>query len=166
MVLFQASYIGSYYFNSLVTKLLVKQGLVRVKQPDGKRSVSAELGQLLELEEKAKAEQKGVWGEEPPPRTILTVDEDQRVLINKHKDKKLPAIIEQVRDASSFKICLLVGENQYQYINFIISGIKSPVCRKDIPNMPDGIFYTTFPFFFKVPSFSDRTVQRRRKVFC
>ncbi|KAJ2994732.1 nuclease domain-containing protein [Globomyces sp. JEL0801] len=50
------------------------------------------------------------------------------------------AIIEQVRDGSSLRLLLLLeqdGINVHQYVTVLISGIKCPVYRKDIPNVED-----------------------------
>jgi staphylococcal nuclease domain-containing protein 1 len=52
------------------------------------------------------------------------------------------AIIEQVRDGSSFRLMLLLennGAKVYQFINASLSGIKAPTFRKDVPNMSDLI---------------------------
>lgn len=47
------------------------------------------------------------------------------------------AIVDQIRDGSTYRISLQIDPNTWQIITFSLSGIKSPACRRDVPNMED-----------------------------
>jgi staphylococcal nuclease domain-containing protein 1 len=49
------------------------------------------------------------------------------------------AIIEQVRDASTFRVLLMLTPQEHQMITLQLSGVKAPVVRKDIPDQPDVV---------------------------
>jgi staphylococcal nuclease domain-containing protein 1 len=69
-----------------------------------------------------------------------TLQQDSRAFLQLYKSKSIPAIVEQVKDASNFKLLLILNENGnsiYQYINCQLSGVNAPVFRKDIPNVQD-----------------------------
>lgn len=54
----------------------------------------------------------------------------------------IPATIEQVRDGSTYRVCLFLntpGRPTHQYITLSLSGVKAPSYRKDVPNLPDII---------------------------
>lgn len=54
-------------------------------------------------------------------RNITWVVENMRALVDSHKQKPIRAIIEQVRDASTYRAFLLPD---FQYITLMLSGVK------------------------------------------
>ncbi|KAJ3083740.1 nuclease domain-containing protein [Quaeritorhiza haematococci] len=122
-----------------VTRLLIKEGWAKVKQPDGKRQASEEQIALTELEQSAQAAKKGLWAETAPARNAkYNLDGEPRAFLDKYKGKPIDAILEQVRDGSTYRVCLLLPEgNARQYVTLSVSGVKAPIYRKDVPGVED-----------------------------
>ncbi|KAJ3381528.1 hypothetical protein HDU92_005292 [Lobulomyces angularis] len=121
-----------------VTKILVKEGWVKVKQPEGKRELNEEQTALIELEQEAKTLGKGIWSGNNLTRTLKhTLDGDIREFLNLHKGTPINGVIEQVRDGSTYRVCLEMANNIYQTITLVLSGIKAPIYRKDVPGFED-----------------------------
>ncbi|TPX39996.1 hypothetical protein SeMB42_g01617 [Synchytrium endobioticum] len=125
-----------------VSRIMVKEGYAKVKT-DSKRPPSDDLTALLLLEEAAKAAGKGIWGAKSPTDGLRSLNysnpEDPRAFLETYKSKPLPGVIELVRDASTYRICLLLENNVSQYVTVIVSGIKAPAYRKDVPGSDDLI---------------------------
>ncbi|KAI8928639.1 hypothetical protein BC831DRAFT_447426 [Entophlyctis helioformis] len=121
-----------------VARLLVKEGWVRVRAPDGKRQPT----EVAALEQEAQAAKKGLWSEKPSSRNVsFNFTGEPRAFLEKRKGKQIDAVIEQVRDGSTYRVLLVTpdgkGSFNHQYITLALSGIKCPIHRKDIPNMED-----------------------------
>ncbi|KAI0243762.1 hypothetical protein L0F63_000717 [Massospora cicadina] len=99
------------------------------------------VGKLKHLQDDAKLEGKGIWAKDAKPATIISQYlEEPRAFLNRHKGQKLPAIIEQVRDASTLKVLLELPEaspKTFQAAIVSISGIKAPTVRKSVPGVED-----------------------------
>ncbi|KAI8906475.1 hypothetical protein EDD86DRAFT_240853 [Gorgonomyces haynaldii] len=116
-----------------ICRILVSRGFARVRM-DPKRALTDEHFVLQQLEQSAQAQQLGLFSDAIPVHEFSQQIEDIRRFFEQHKRSPLPAIVEQVKDAGSWRV-LLVQEKQY--INFQLSGIKCPIYRKDIPNVED-----------------------------
>ncbi|KAJ3324156.1 hypothetical protein HDV06_000697 [Boothiomyces sp. JEL0866] len=123
-----------------IARILAKNGMVRVKQADGKRIPSEEQEYLLGLEEHAKAKRLGLWSDEPYTQRQIAYnfESDPRQLLEKYRNVPVDAIVEQVRDGSTLRVVAIL-DSVHQYLTVQISGIKAPVYRKDIPGVPDLI---------------------------
>jgi staphylococcal nuclease domain-containing protein 1 len=89
------------------------------------------------------------------------LDCDPREFLNTWKGKKIDAIIEQVRDGSTFRVSLKIEEGLFQNITLTLSGVKSPGYRKDVPGVDDLIE----PFGSEARYFSEtRLLQRDVKI--
>ncbi|RKO88087.1 hypothetical protein BDK51DRAFT_30426 [Blyttiomyces helicus] len=130
-----------------ITRLLVKEGWVKVKTPEGKRAPTEEQISLSELSEQAQAAKKGLWADKDAGgstgvRKVEHNVSDARGFLEKYKGKPIEAILEQVRDGTTHRVCLLLPENNgkvHQYITLMLSGLKAPTYRKDVPNVEDLI---------------------------
>ncbi|KAJ3300565.1 hypothetical protein HK104_009900, partial [Borealophlyctis nickersoniae] len=132
-----------------ITRVIVKDGWAKVKTPDGKRTVrdaSEEQTNLAELEAQAQAAKKGIWADKDATGKVgvrtaaYALKEEPRAFLEKHKGKPIDAILEQVRDGSTYRVCLIIPAGNgktHQYITLMLSGIKAPTYRKDVPNVPD-----------------------------
>ncbi|KAJ9060508.1 hypothetical protein DSO57_1030164 [Entomophthora muscae] len=127
-----------------VVELCVGEGWCTVREENRYSDEDAEMVEELKaLQSKAKDEEKGIWSKDVQPANILSnFPEEPRAFLNKYKCIKLPAIIEQVRDASTFKVSLELpeaGTKTFQSALVYISGIKAPAVRKGVPGMEDLI---------------------------
>ncbi|CAB3411232.1 unnamed protein product [Caenorhabditis bovis] len=82
---------------------------------------------LLELQEQAKASGLGRWSSTPAKvREVRWVIENPRELVDKYNQKPVDAIIEMVRDGSTFRAILLPN---FEYITLQLSGVRAPATR-------------------------------------
>ncbi|KAJ3026289.1 UNVERIFIED_CONTAM: nuclease domain-containing protein, partial [Siphonaria sp. JEL0065] len=122
-----------------VSRLLVKQGWVKVKSAEGKRAPSDEHAILSALEAAAQAGGLGIWNPKLVTRTAAFNVADPREFLDAHKGKSLPAIVDQVRDANTIRLVVVLPNGSHQYININLTGIKAPVYRANVPNVEDLI---------------------------
>ncbi|KAI9008144.1 hypothetical protein BC832DRAFT_583239 [Gaertneriomyces semiglobifer] len=121
-----------------LNRVIVSEGWARVKVLDGKRAASEEQETLTQLEDAAIAAKKGIWADSPTaPSARYDLSGDARSFLEKHKGVPINAVLEQVRDGSTYRVCLLLGNGVRQYITLLLSGIKAPTRRKGIPNVED-----------------------------
>lgn len=117
-----------------LTHVLVSEGLASVRKNMSQAMIDKNpaLQALIELEEKAKTENKGIWSGSPigRPRNVSWVIEDPATFFQAHARKPLRAIVEFVRDGSAMQVQLMPidGDPSDKYYNFmvILSGIKTP----------------------------------------
>lgn len=79
---------------------------------------------LLDAQDQAKAEKKGRWSGDGKShvREITWSIEDPRALVDKHEQKPIDAVIEQVRDGTTVRAFLLPN---FEYVTVILAGIKA-----------------------------------------
>ncbi|KAI8817141.1 uncharacterized protein EV422DRAFT_256727 [Fimicolochytrium jonesii] len=124
---------------SNVNRLAIKEGWARARAADGKRTATDEQEQLAILEAEASANQKGIFRDTGAAARTVSYDvkDDARAFLEKHKGKPIPAVLEQVRDGSTFRVLLLLPDGTHQYITLMLSGLKAPTYRKGVPNVQD-----------------------------
>ncbi|CAJ0963434.1 unnamed protein product, partial [Mesorhabditis belari] len=107
-----------------VAKSAVAEGLLEVRT--GK--ISDEYTQeLMALQEEAKAGHRGRWAENAnKSREVTWVIDNPRSLVEKYHQKPIDAVIEMVRDGSTYRLMLLPS---FEYITLQLSGVKSPSTR-------------------------------------
>ncbi|KNC97787.1 uncharacterized protein SPPG_06784 [Spizellomyces punctatus DAOM BR117] len=122
-----------------INRIIAREGWAKVKSPEGKRTATEEQELLASLEAEAQAAKKGIWQDQNTSKGIVRYDvrDDARAFLDKYKGKPIDAILEQVRDGSTFRVCLLLPEGIRQYITLMLSGIKAPAYRKGVPNVED-----------------------------
>ena len=124
-----------------LARILVKEGIVKAKV-DSKK-ISPEQQVLMELEAEAKDARLGLHGS-PTVRHEYRFNHpaDMNAFLAEHKGKQLPAFIEQVRDGSTYRVAVMIKEGDtmiHQFVILAVTGIKSPLFRKDIPGFSDLI---------------------------
>ncbi len=121
-----------------LTHLLVAEGLAQVRKNMSQAMIdkSPAMQALIELEEKAKAEHRGMWSSSPvgAPRTVSWAIEDPTAFFEAHCKKPLRGIVEFVRDGNAMQIQLLPidGDETPTFYNIMVllSGIKTPGSKK------------------------------------
>ncbi|OZJ04390.1 hypothetical protein BZG36_02420 [Bifiguratus adelaidae] len=133
-----------------VATSVVSEGWAKVRDSlrrDASEEEEEAFGKLQSAEESAKAAHKGLWStdQESGKRSVsYQFTEDARKFLDAYKGTPINAVIEQVRDASTLRVLLLLpvtkGQSErQQYITLFLSGIKAPAVRRDIPDTPDVV---------------------------
>ena len=79
---------------------------------------------LLGIQDKAKSSKKGRWSDDPPSqhiRAIRWVIDEPKALVSKYSNQKIDAVVEQVRDGSTFRVFLLPT---FEHVTIVLSGVK------------------------------------------
>ncbi|CAI4231372.1 unnamed protein product [Auanema sp. JU1783] len=107
-----------------VTESAVAEGLLEVRQSKIPDEYSIKLN---ELQDQAKVSGKGKWSTNPKPvREVKWVIDNPRALVDQYKQKPVDAVVEMVRDGSTFRVLLLPS---FEYITLQLSGVRAPVTR-------------------------------------
>ncbi|KAI8078174.1 uncharacterized protein B0P05DRAFT_604058 [Gilbertella persicaria] len=117
-----------------VAELGVKAGWLKLREGKTTRQDQEEqLEKLEQLQQEAQDAKVGIWSEtEKGIREIsFNFDGDGRTFLNKYKGKPLDAVIEQVRDGSTFRVLLILPDGTQQFVTLFLSGIKAPACKRD-----------------------------------
>lgn len=111
-----------------VTELLVSEGLVEVRR--GGIKPSDDQTKLNELEDAAKAAEKGKWASDAKEhvRNIIWNIENTRNFVDQKKGRPNDAIIEMVRDGSTVRAFLLPN---FEYVTVMLTGIKCPMFKRE-----------------------------------
>ncbi|KAK0167154.1 hypothetical protein PV327_004588 [Microctonus hyperodae] len=113
-----------------IAELLVSEGLATVKR-DNVRNPSPAQIRLQELEDAAKAANKGKYSGSPPSEHIRDVKwtiDNPRAIVDKYGGKPVKAIIEHVRDGSTVKAFLIPD---FYHITLMLSGVRCPQFKTD-----------------------------------
>lgn len=109
--------------------LLVENGfasVIRHRADDTDRSPIYD--ELLQAEQKAQEEKKGIWSEKPPPTKGYVdysenMEKAKRQMLLLQRQKKVPAVVDYVKSASRFTV--LVPRDNAK-LTFVLSGIRAP----------------------------------------
>jgi len=110
-------------------KLVVQNGWCKVKPAEQSRDgQSQDYEELVQLESQAQAAKIGLWTDDPAlkeksVRPVVYSDFNSEAILNEFKGMNIRAVIEHVRDGSSFRVMLLVN---WTVINMMLSGIQCP----------------------------------------
>ncbi|OLY83073.1 hypothetical protein AYI68_g2795 [Smittium mucronatum] len=134
--------------NKDVAELLVANGWSKLneqtrarlgKNNDQEESEESSIIQnLLHLEAVAESSKLGIWkvkGSKPMVR-VVSSDDDNQEFLKENKGKSLNGVIEQVRDGSTYRAYVKIG-NLFKLITLQLSGVKSPIVRTNIQGQPD-----------------------------
>ena len=122
-----------------LSTILIKTGLATVRRSEKKQqSEENDLLELLETEAHAQGRGLHVQSNEKLAISVHAPVQDMNAFLQQYAKKEIPATIEQVRDGSTYRVCLYLGDIR-QHVTFSLSGVKAPVHRKDIPNVPDQV---------------------------
>lgn len=125
---------GSVWMNKGVEKvniadLLVSEGLVEVRQTNVRPS--EDLSRLIQLENDAKAQNKGKWSKTAPQNAVRKVTwniENLRQFVEKNHGKQLDAVVEHVRDGCTLRVIILPS---FQIVTAAMTGIKCPTFKRE-----------------------------------
>ncbi|XP_063402953.1 staphylococcal nuclease domain-containing protein 1-like [Mytilus trossulus] len=112
-----------------ITESMVSEGLVEVRR-GGLKPDDVNQQRLIQLEEEAKSQGKGRWGEGASKhvRDITWVIENPRNFVDSFHNKPIDAVIEHVRDGCTVRAFLLP---KMDYVTILLSGIKAPMFKQD-----------------------------------
>ncbi|ORY88926.1 hypothetical protein BCR43DRAFT_519460, partial [Syncephalastrum racemosum] len=98
----------------------------------------ATLNELRDRQDEAQAESRGQWSKDKDGMRNVkyTFEGDARQFLNKYKGQSLDAVIEQVRDASTFRVLVTLPDKSHQYLNLMLSGVKAPAAKRDNSDAP------------------------------
>lgn len=149
-----------------VAELGVKNGWLKVREGGKTTREDQEetIEKLEQLQSEAQAAKLGMWSDEKGTREVsYTFDRDGHAFLNKYKGTPLDAVIEQVRDGSTFRVLLILPDGTQQIINLNLSGIKAPGCKRD--NAPADDQSVSEPFGEECKFFVEsRLLQRGVKI--
>ncbi|KAG8747170.1 hypothetical protein FRC10_002219 [Ceratobasidium sp. 414] len=105
---------------------VLRAGFARCK--DIKRDPTEEDTRRKELENEAHNGMVGMWNPQGPKdhNVQYTMPVDSAAFINEWKGKTIDGIVEQVRDGSTIRIRLLMPEDQHQFANISLAGVRCP----------------------------------------
>ncbi|CAL5017202.1 unnamed protein product [Urochloa decumbens] len=117
-----------------IAGLVVAQGFAKVKEQGHKGEVSPYVTNLLRLEEIAKDQGLGRWSKEHgaaeasvrilPSSTMGEANPSWvKDFVSEKKGKALKAIVEQVRDGSTIRVCLIPS---FHFFQVYIAGVQAP----------------------------------------
>ncbi|KAF7729367.1 hypothetical protein EC973_004624 [Apophysomyces ossiformis] len=154
--------------NEDVAELGVRNGWLKVRESKARGNEEeheATLETLRQLEDEARQAKRGMWSdkEDGQRKISYSFDGDARTFLNQYKGKPLDAIIEQVRDASTYRILVHLPDKSQQVLTLFLSGIKAPACKRD--NAPADQTNLSEPFGEEAKYFVEtRLLQRGVKV--
>nr|XP_032804965.1 staphylococcal nuclease domain-containing protein 1 [Petromyzon marinus] len=149
-------YIGKDTSGENVTESLVIEGLVSVRR-EGIRTSNQDQARLCDLEDQAKAQKKGLWGEGTGSQTTRDLKytvENPRHFVDSFHQNPVNAIIEHVRDGCTFRALLLLPDNFM--VTVMLSGVKCPMFKREA----DGT-ETPEPFAAEAKFFTESRLLQR-----
>ncbi|KAL5631513.1 hypothetical protein ACGC1H_007134 [Rhizoctonia solani] len=105
---------------------VLRAGYARCKEI--KREPTEEDNRRKELETEARNNMVGIWNPQGPKdhNVQYTMPADSAAFVNEWKGKSIDAIVEQVRDGSTLRVRLLMPEDQHQFANISLAGVRCP----------------------------------------
>ncbi|QRV79522.1 staphylococcal nuclease domain-containing protein 1 [Ceratobasidium sp. AG-Ba] len=105
---------------------VLRAGFARCK--DIKREPTEEDTRRKDLETEARNGMVGMWNPQGPKdhNVQYTMPVDSAAFVNEWKGKNIDAIVEQVRDGSTLRVRLLMPEDQHQFANISLAGVRCP----------------------------------------
>ncbi|KAF9914354.1 hypothetical protein BX616_008467 [Lobosporangium transversale] len=155
---------GSIYLNQEnVAFTLVREGWATIREIKPSESENADVEALYSYKAEAEAAKRGIWTDKESGirKAHYSFDGDAEEFLKTYKGKALPAIIENIRDGSTVRACLMLPNGEHQYITLMISGIKAPIIRQGVANAEDLIE----PFSVEAKHFVEtRLLQREVRI--
>ncbi|CEL60980.1 Staphylococcal nuclease domain-containing protein 1 OS=Schizosaccharomyces pombe (strain 972 / ATCC 24843) GN=snd1 PE=1 SV=1 [Rhizoctonia solani AG-1 IB] len=118
----------------LATEVL-RAGFARCKEI--KREPTEDDNRRKEIETEARNSMVGMWNPQGPKNSgtndsvqdhnvQYSMPADSAAFVNEWKGKNIDAIVEQVRDGSTLRVRLLMPEDQHQFANISLAGVRCP----------------------------------------
>ncbi|CAB4010332.1 staphylococcal nuclease domain-containing 1-like [Paramuricea clavata] len=132
------------------------EGLLEVKR--GGIKPNDDQGKLIDMEEAAKAAEKGKWAKDASEhvRNIHWSIENPKHFVDANSGKEFDAIIEHVRDGCTVRAFLLPD---FYHVTVMMTGIKTPMFKRDGPTEIAEPFAEEARFFTE-----SRLLQREVKI--
>ena len=109
--------------NKNVLHEMVSNGMVSVRTERDDHGQKDLYEELIDLQTSARDNHRGIWGAHRAVRNVIWTLPDPEAFFKANKGFPMAAVIEQVRDGSTFKCYLLEGG---EYITLHLAGIQSP----------------------------------------
>ncbi|ORY95214.1 hypothetical protein BCR43DRAFT_458884 [Syncephalastrum racemosum] len=150
--------------NENVAEKAVQEGWLKVREGKARgpeEEHEATLNELRDRQDEAQAESRGQWSKDKDGMRNVkyTFEGDARQFLNKYKGQSLDAVIEQVRDASTFRVLVTLPDKSHQYLNLMLSGVKAPAAKRDNSDAPAEPFGEEAKYFVET-----RLLQRGVKI--
>ncbi|KAF9793381.1 transcription factor [Thelephora terrestris] len=119
--------IGTAEINGLDISIeILKNGWAKLKEL--KREPTEEDLKKREAEAEAKNDGKGIWNPDgPQARTVeYNMPVDSQAFMTTWKGKPIDAIVENVRDGSTVRVRLFLSDNEHQFVNVAMAGVRTP----------------------------------------
>ncbi|KDR75802.1 hypothetical protein GALMADRAFT_248516 [Galerina marginata CBS 339.88] len=104
---------------------LLRSGWAKLKEI--KREPSEEDNKKKDIENEAKSAGKGIWNPHGQTARAVhhTMPADSQGFVTEWKGKPLDALVEQVRDGTTFRVRLIMPDGEHQMVNITLAGAKS-----------------------------------------
>ena len=109
--------------NKNVLHEMVSNGMVTVRTERDDHGQKELYEELIEMQASARDNHKGLWSSRRATRNVTWTLPDPEAFFKANKGFPMAAVIEQVRDGSTFKCYLLEGG---EFITLHLAGIQSP----------------------------------------
>ncbi|KAG0258901.1 hypothetical protein BG011_002987 [Mortierella polycephala] len=146
-----------------VAHTLVREGWADVREIRTSDAENVDVEALYSYKAEAQAAKRGIWADNESGlrKAHYNLEGDAEEFLQKYKGQQLTAIIENIRDGSTVRVCLTLPNGEYQYITLMISGIRAPIIRQGIANTEDLVE----PFAEEAKHFVEtRLLQREVRV--
>ncbi|KAL1303694.1 hypothetical protein AAFC00_007046 [Neodothiora populina] len=118
--------------------LIVREGMVKLRDDAGKKEESAQGTELLErlqaLEAHAKADEKGLWQRSIPRIDSVYELSDPKQFVESHKGKPVDAIVERVLSGDRLICRLMLTPTQHAQTIVLVAGIRAPATKRINPS--------------------------------
>ncbi|CAE6420718.1 unnamed protein product [Rhizoctonia solani] len=105
---------------------VLRAGFAKCKEI--KREPTEDDNRRKELEAEARNNLVGMWNPQGPKNHNVqySMPADSAAFVNEWKGKYIDAIVEQVREGSTLRVRLLMPEDQHQFANISLAGVRCP----------------------------------------
>ncbi|OJD19353.1 hypothetical protein AJ78_00715 [Emergomyces pasteurianus Ep9510] len=152
--------------NQELPELCVAEGWVKVREDAGKREESEDtvslLDKLRDLENRARAESKGVWASTGGDLETAYEIPDPKALIESEKGNHIEAVVEKVLSGDRLLVRLLVAPHKHIQTLIVVAGIRAPSTKR---TNADGTETPGEPLGEQAQQFVElRLLQRKVKI--
>lgn len=118
--------------------LVVREGMVKLRDDAGKKEESAQGTELLErlqaLEAHARADEKGLWQTNIPRIDNAHEIADPRQFVEEHKGQPIDAVVERVLSGDRLICRLLLTPTSHVQTIVLVAGIRAPATKRINPS--------------------------------
>lgn len=143
--------------------LVVREGMVKLRDDAGKKEESAQGTELLErlqaLEAHAKADEKGLWQRDLARIENAHEMSDPKAFVESWKGKPVDAIVERVLSGDRLICRLIVSPTQHVQTIVLVAGIRSPATKRVNPS--DGTEQPAEPYGVEAHQFVESRLLQR-----